>query len=59
MLILSRAENQRIRIEVNGVEVWVAVLRTGDGRVKLGIDAPQSVSIAREELLAAEQKRAA
>lgn len=48
MLVLSRKTSQRITI---GGDVVVTVLRTDRGTVKLGIDAPPEVKVAREEIL--------
>jgi carbon storage regulator len=47
MLVLTRKAGQNIRI---GDEIIVSVVRTNRGRVRLGIDAPQNVSVRREEL---------
>ncbi len=48
MLILSRRAGEAIRI---GGNVRVVVMATGDGSVRLGIDAPGDVTILREELV--------
>lgn len=48
MLVLTRKSGEQIRI---GDEITVTVLRTSTGRVKIGIDAPDDVSIARAECL--------
>ncbi len=48
MLCLRRKTGQRIKI---GPDIWVAVLDVGDGTVKLGISAPDSVLILREEVI--------
>lgn len=48
MLILSRRAGEAIRI---GGTVRVVVMATGDGSVRLGIDAPADVTILREELV--------
>lgn len=56
MLMLSRKEQQRIRLlTVNG-PIWITVERIGRGQAVLGIDAPESVVIAREELIEDEAK---
>lgn len=47
MLVLSRREGEGIRI---GPDVMVYVLRDRDGHVRLGIEAPRTVDIARVEL---------
>ncbi len=47
MLVVSRKEQQRLLI---GSDVEVVVVHIGDKRVRLGIRAPEEVSIRREEL---------
>lgn len=47
MLVLSRKEGERI---ILGNGVVVTVLRTQNGRVRLGVDAPKGVRIMRGEL---------
>ncbi len=47
MLVLSRKENQRIRL---GEDITITVVRVSGDQVRLGIEAPKSVSIVREEL---------
>ena len=47
MLVLSRKENERIRI---GENVVVTVVRTQGDKVRLGFEAPPDVKILREEL---------
>ena len=49
MLILTRKVNERIMI---GQEVEITVLKVSKDKVKLGIKAPDTISIQREELLA-------
>jgi len=53
MLVLSRKIGERIHI---GQDVIVVVTAIGGGQIRLGIEAPRSVVIRREELL---QPRAA
>lgn len=48
MLILSRRTGEAIRI---GGDIRVVVMATGEGSVRLGIDAPGDVTILREELV--------
>jgi len=48
MLVLSRKKEERIMI---GDDIVLTVLRTGKGRIVLGIEAPREVKIMREELL--------
>ena len=47
MLILTRTTGQKIQI---GDNITLIVVQTGKGRVKLGIEAPQDVSVLRSEL---------
>ena len=47
MLVLSRKPGERILI---GDEVSVTIVRIGPNTVRLGIDAPRSMNIVREEL---------
>lgn len=47
MLVLSRRPGQSLRI---GDEVRLVIVRIEKGRVRVGIDAPSHVPIAREEL---------
>lgn len=53
MLVLERERNQRIRI---GDNVVVTVLRIGGGVVRLGIEAPKSTPVHRQEVYDAIQK---
>ncbi len=48
MLILTRKSGETITI---GENIEVKVLSIKGGQVRIGIDAPQSVSITREEVL--------
>lgn len=48
MLVISRRIGERVRI---GPNVWVMVTRIEDGSVRLAIDAPRHITIAREELI--------
>ncbi|PIQ42769.1 MAG: carbon storage regulator [Gammaproteobacteria bacterium CG11_big_fil_rev_8_21_14_0_20_46_22] len=47
MLVLSRKSNQKIKI---GDEIEIQVLSCSDDRVRLGIKAPKSLSVHREEV---------
>jgi carbon storage regulator len=51
MLVVSRKEHQRLLI---GSDVELTVVHIGEKRVRLGIRAPEEVSIKREELAFAE-----
>jgi carbon storage regulator CsrA len=50
-VILGRKLNERIRLTVNGVTIWVEVNRIAANDVRIGIEAPPAVEIVREELL--------
>jgi len=47
VLVLSRKPGERILV---GNDVVITVIRVGPNSVRLGIDAPESVNIVREEL---------
>ncbi|QGJ71988.1 Translational regulator CsrA [Planctomycetales bacterium 10988] len=48
MLVLSRREGERIQI---GDGISLTVVSVSNGKVRLGIEAPQEVKIVREELI--------
>lgn len=50
MLVLSRRESEVIYI---GDDIKVTVVRIGPNTVRLGIDCPKEINIAREELVRA------
>jgi carbon storage regulator len=50
MLVLSRKTSQVIKL---GEDITITVVRTSQGSVKLGIEAPPSIRITRTELCAA------
>ena len=52
MLVLSRNAKERIFI---GPEITITIVRIGPGVVRIGIDAPKSMDIVREELLTDEK----
>lgn len=47
MLVLSRKEGERIRVG----SAWISVERIGRDKVRIGIDADDSVQVVREEIL--------
>ena len=47
MLVLTRKPGQRLMV---GEDIVVTVLSVRNGQVRIGIEAPRSVSIRREEL---------
>jgi carbon storage regulator len=51
MLILGRKLGERIRLKVNGIEIWVEVNRIAANDVRIGITAPPAVEIVREEVI--------
>ena len=54
MLVLGREKGERVLI---GDNIWVTVLKTGSGGVKLGIEAPSEVRILRGELVRKDDTR--
>ena len=47
MLVLTRKVNEKIKI---GDDIIISVLDIGKGGVRIGIDAPKSVSVHRQEV---------
>jgi carbon storage regulator len=47
MLVLSRSTGEAINI---GPDIVITVISIGNGRVKLGINAPRDVPVCRDEL---------
>ena len=47
MLVLSRKEQEAIRV---GEDIVIRIVKTGRRTVKIGIDAPDHLRVAREEL---------
>lgn len=56
-LILKRGLGQRIRLQAGEETIWLTVHTLGQYGVRLLIEAPQSVVIAREELLPLAERR--
>lgn len=55
MLIISRRVNEAFTtVQPDGTTIKVRVLRMKGGNVRVGIEAPKSVRIVRDELLPAE-----
>lgn len=48
MLVLTRKRSEMIQI---GDDIFIKVIRTASGHVKLGIDAPENVRVLRAELV--------
>lgn len=55
MLVLSRKKNEKIVINEN---IVVTIVEVRGDRVRLGIEAPRSVPVVREEVLAENLKNA-
>ncbi|QDT98011.1 carbon storage regulator [Gimesia aquarii] len=47
MLVLSRKLQEKIKI---GDDIYIQILKTGPGAVRVGIEAPVDVPIVRDEL---------
>lgn len=56
MLLLSRRAGEAIVLHTRDTVTTVRVLETGRGQIVLGIDAPPSVVILREELIQEEEE---
>lgn len=54
MLVLSRRAGERIYI---GDDIVVTVIACGNGKVRLGIEAPSHISVDREEVRLRKQAR--
>ena len=50
MLVLSRLETERIVLKTSDGPITVIVAKINGNRVKIGIEAPKSVTILRSEL---------
>ena len=50
MFVLTRKQNEEIVIRLGRRVVRVRIVDAGNGRVRLGIDAPPEVAIHREEI---------
>ena len=49
MLVLTRRDKERVRIQAGEHEIWITVWLIGD-KARLGFDAPREVTIDREEI---------
>jgi carbon storage regulator len=50
MLVLTRKTHEDVVIQLGGTLVRVRVLNAGNGRVRLGVEAPRNVAVHREEV---------
>lgn len=55
MLVLSRKKSEVIRI---GDDIRIMIIRIGPTSVRVGIDAPRSMNVVREELVTDKEKEA-
>lgn len=52
MLVISRKLDERLRITLpDGRTVWAVIVEIGEGRVRIGIDAPRDVLVMRDEVV--------
>jgi carbon storage regulator CsrA len=56
MLVLGRQTGERIYLETSDGPIWITIINTERGRCRLGVEAPRTVIVMREELLSDEQK---
>lgn len=60
MLILTRRPGERLRIVTDaGEHIWVTILGGRGNQIRVGIDAPKTVKVMRDEILPPEERRAA
>jgi len=52
MLVLTRKTNQAIVLTCDGAEVKLKIIHVGRDKVSVGVEAPLSVKVLREELTA-------
>lgn len=50
MLVLTRYPKQKIKIDLNGVEIVIDVVQIRGDKVRLGVTAPKEATIDREEI---------
>jgi carbon storage regulator CsrA len=51
MLVLSRKPGEALVFKVGTLTIVIRALKSSDNRIRLGIEAPQDVTVHREELL--------
>jgi carbon storage regulator CsrA len=49
MLVLTRRKQEQVVIRIGDTQVVVRILKTGGGRVRLGVVAPRDVPVRRVE----------
>ena len=58
MLVLTVKDGERIRLKDDtGQVIYVMLVSTGQGKAKIGIEAPETVEILRESLVSKEATR--
>ena len=50
-LALTLSDGERFLVEIHGVECWVGVGRTPNGKICVVVDAPRHVKVLREQLV--------
>lgn len=55
MLVLKRTINEEIIITINGIEAVISIAEIRDKSVKIGVQAPKSVTVDRREIWAKKQ----
>ena len=58
MLVLTRKSQEGIIVTLNGKDILIRCLSCTQGRMRIGIEAPQEVRIRREELRDKPRKQA-
>jgi carbon storage regulator CsrA len=56
MLVLGRQTGERIYLETSDGPIWITLINTDRGRCRLGVEAPRTVTVLREELMSQEEK---
>jgi carbon storage regulator CsrA len=56
MLVLTRHRDGKIFLDFNVVHIVLTVIEIGNGKVRLGFDAPREVSITRDDAHVLEPK---
>lgn len=50
MLVLGRKEGEEVVIDVDGTLIVITVIESGNGKTKLGIEAPKRYNVDRKEV---------
>lgn len=57
MLVISRKKSEWFLIETSDGPIWIGLVGFRDDKARLGIEAPESVKVYRQELLPLDQRR--